>query len=171
MWPAIISAFIELERLPSPKTHQACRFLGPCISTNILRLSFWSMIYIYFNYFPGVCPVQSREYINWVRCVAVYLSDAKTVVLVKGHSAPHRWRRIKGKSPKLFFVGAIIANYALDFFQVASAYFCRVMVIRKLSILACFGPSPVTNWLLLTPSPRVTVYDHTYILYLKIPVI
>jgi len=63
---------------------------------------------------------------NWVRCIAMHLSHTKTLVLAGTmterafHSSLPR--RIEGKNPTLFCVGAIIANYLLNFFYAISTY-------------------------------------------------
>jgi len=59
---------------------------------------------------------------NWVRCVAVYLSHAKALVLVGTlrkttfHSSLLYGRRMEGKGLTLICVGAIVANHFLNFF-------------------------------------------------------
>ena len=66
---------------------------------------------------------------NWVRCVAMHLSHAKTLVLAgalgKRRFAPHYSERIEGKNPTLFCAGAIIEN---RFLNVPSMLFPPVMV-------------------------------------------
>ena len=113
------------------------------------------MMYIYFRLLSGVHTALWAH--ELVRCIAMYLSHTKTLVLEgiwgKGYSTPHYLRRMEGKNLTLFWAGVIVANYSLKFFYAVSAHCGWVIVAQKPLLLVCFHLCLVAKLPLLIEAP------------------
>ena len=86
------------------------------------------MIYICFRLWSGVCTLRSYGHISWISRVAMDVSFPYKHSVLTGLLTERMLLFLlitleaEGKNPTLFYAGATIAYYPLDFFHVASAH-------------------------------------------------